>query len=107
MKATFKQVYDAHALLKSITFMHSSQSIQNIYGDAMQTLYSALQEIEVEKDTSEEEQLVKKKIMDAFDEGFTEGCRYSTDFEPTQWDDAEDYYNTTNKTQKLPINLNL
>lgn len=97
MKATFKQVHDAHALLKAITFMHSSQSIQNIYGEAMQTLYSALQEIEVEKDMSVENELVKKKIIDAFYEGFTEGCRYTTGFEQTQWYDADDYYEKTFK----------
>lgn len=140
MKTTFKQLNDAHALLKAITLIYSQEKIQNIYGEGLNVLYSALDEIEVEKESEQEtnqehktaidwfiEQLPmnivnlycdkyviskakniqKGQIIDAFEEGFTEGCRYSTDFEPTQWDGAEDYYNTTHKTQKLPIKMNL
>ena len=52
MKATFKQVNDAHALLKAITLIHSSQSIQNIYGEAIHILYMALQEIEIDNENT-------------------------------------------------------
>ena len=92
MKTTFKQFNDAHALLKAITLIYSQEKIENIYGEGLNVLYSALDEIEVEKDMSVENELVKKKIIDAFDVGFTEGCRYTTGFEQTQWYDADDYY---------------
>lgn len=140
MKTTFKQLNDAHALLKAITLIYGQEKIENIYGEGLSVLYSALDEIEVEKESEQEtnqepktaidwfiEQLPmnivnlycdkyviskakniqKGQIIDAFEEGFTEGCRYSTDFEPTQWDGAEDYYNIIHKTQKLPIKMNL
>ena len=54
MKATFKQVNDAHALLKAITLMHSNQAIQNIYGEALHILYSALAEIEIDNEKTEQ-----------------------------------------------------
>ena len=140
MKATFKQLNDAHALLKAITLIYSQEKIQDIYGEGLSVLYSALDEIEVDKELDQEyneesktaidwfvkqlpmnivnlycdkyviskaKNIQKGQIIDAFEEGFTEGCRYSTGFEQTQWDDAEDYYKTTHKTQKLPININL
>lgn len=140
MKTTFKQLNDAHALLKAITLIYSQEKIQNIYGEGLSVLYSALDEIEVEKESEQEtnqepktavdwfieqipmnivnlycdkyvvskaKNIQKGQIIDAFEEGFTEGCRYSTDFEPTQWDDAEDYYNTTHKNKKPRINLKL
>lgn len=140
MKATFKQLNDAHALLKAITLIYGQDKIQNIYGEGLNVLYAALDEIEVEKDLDQElneepktaidwfikqlpinivnlycdkyviskaKNIQKGQIIDAFEEGFTEGCRYTTGFEQTQWDDSEDYYNTTHKTQKLPIIMNL
>lgn len=96
MKATFKQVNDAHALLKAIALIYSNQSIQNIYGEALHILYCALQEVEVEK----ENELEKQKIIDAFDFGFTDGCRYSTGYEQTQWQEGEIYYEETYKKAK-------
>jgi hypothetical protein len=39
----------------------------------------------------------KQQIIDAYGEGFTEGCRYTTGFEQTLWEDDEDYYNQTYK----------
>lgn len=140
MKATFKQLNDAHALLKAITLIYSKEKIQNIYGEGLSVLYSALDEIEVDKELNQEyneepktaidwfvkqlpmnivnlycdkyviskaKNIQKGQIIDAFEEGFTEGCRYSTGFEQTKWDDAEDYYNTTHKNKKQRINLNL
>lgn len=142
MKTTFKQLNDAHALLKAITLIHSSGNIQDIYGEGLKVLYYALDEIEVENEIENEQEtnqecrtaidwfieqlpmnivnlycdksiinkaksIQKVKIINAFEEGFTEGCRYTTDFEPTQWIDAEDYYNTIHKRKKMPININL
>ena len=132
MKATFKQVNDAHALLKAITLIHSQEKIQNIYGEGLKILYVALNEIEVEKESVQEvyektqtktavdslvhklrtkninlycekdvidksKNIEKGQIIDAFEEGFTEGCRYTTGFEQTQWCDADDYYERTFK----------
>ena len=54
MKATFKQVNDAHALLKAITLIHSVQSIHNIYGEGLEILYRALQEIEIDNENTEQ-----------------------------------------------------
>lgn len=41
----------------------------------------------------------KEQIIDDFNEGFTEGCRYTTGFEQTLWQDEDDYYNKTYKQQ--------
>ena len=41
----------------------------------------------------------KEQIMDAFNEGFTEGCRYTTGFEQMLWEDDEQYYNETFKSE--------
>ena len=54
MKATFKQVNDAHALLKAIALMHSYQTIQNIFGEGLNILYRALQEVEVDNENTEQ-----------------------------------------------------
>ena len=54
MKATFKQVNDAHALLKAIALIYGSQSIQNIYGEALHILYCALQEIEIDEQVNQQ-----------------------------------------------------
>jgi hypothetical protein len=54
MKATFKQVNDAHALLKAIALMHSYQTIQNIFGEGLDILYRALQEVEVYNENTEQ-----------------------------------------------------
>ena len=54
MRATFKQVNDAHALLKAITLIYSTQSIQNIFGEGLHILYQALQEIEVDNENTEQ-----------------------------------------------------
>lgn len=40
-------------------------------------------------------ELEKKQIIDAQENGFTDGCRYTTGFEQTLWDDGEQYYNET------------
>lgn len=37
----------------------------------------------------------REQIIDSFNEGFTEGCRYTTGFEQTLWQDEDDYYNKT------------
>jgi hypothetical protein len=42
----------------------------------------------------------KQQIIDAYGEGFTEGCRYTTGFEQTLWEDDEDYYNQTYKSEQ-------
>jgi hypothetical protein len=42
----------------------------------------------------------KQQIIDAYGEGFTEGCRYTTGFEQTLWEDDEDYYNQTYKSKQ-------
>ena len=41
----------------------------------------------------------KEQIIDSFNEGFTEGCRYTTGFEQTLWQDEDDYYDKTYKQQ--------
>jgi hypothetical protein len=43
------------------------------------------------------EEMEKEQIIEAFLEGFTEGCRYTTGFEQTLWEYEEDYYNETYK----------
>jgi hypothetical protein len=55
MKATFKQVNDAHALLKAITLIHSTETIQNIFGEGLYILYCALQEVEVDNTINDEQ----------------------------------------------------
>jgi hypothetical protein len=37
----------------------------------------------------------KEQIVDAQENGFTDGCRYTTGFEQTLWVDGEQYYNET------------
>ena len=37
-------------------------------------------------------EMEKEQIMDYFNEGFSEGCRYTTGFEQTLWEDDEHYY---------------
>jgi hypothetical protein len=44
-------------------------------------------------------ELEKQQIMDCFNDGFTEGCRYTTGFEQTLWEDDEQYYNETFKSE--------
>lgn len=44
-------------------------------------------------------EMEKEQIIDDFNEGFTEGCRYTTGFEQTLWQDEDDYYNKTYKQQ--------
>jgi len=41
----------------------------------------------------------KEQILKACNEWFTEGCRYATGFEQTVWQDEEDYYNQTFKSE--------
>jgi hypothetical protein len=54
MKATFKQVNDAHALLKAITLIHSTATIQNIFGEGLNILHLALQEVEIDNENTEQ-----------------------------------------------------
>lgn len=48
MKATQKQLNDAKELLKAIEFTHSYQITERIFGEALETLYEALQEVEID-----------------------------------------------------------
>ena len=41
----------------------------------------------------------KQQIVDAQENGFTDGCRYTTGFEQTLWYDGEQYYNETFKSE--------
>ena len=41
----------------------------------------------------------KQQIIDAQENGFTDGCRYTTEFEQTLWHDGEQYYNETFKSE--------
>ena len=41
----------------------------------------------------------KQQIIDAQENGFTDGCRYTTGFEQTLWHDGEQYYNETFKSE--------
>lgn len=41
--------------------------------------------------------LEKEQIIDAQENGFTDGCRYTTGYEQTLWYDGEQYYNETFK----------
>ena len=41
----------------------------------------------------------KQQIVDAQENGFTDGCRYTTGFEQTLWYDGEQYYNETYKSE--------
>jgi hypothetical protein len=40
-------------------------------------------------------EMEKEHIIEACNQWFTEGCRYSTGFEQTIWYDEEDYYKKT------------
>lgn len=42
-------------------------------------------------------EMEKEQIIDAFDFGFTDGCRYSIGYEQTQWQEGEIYYEETFK----------
>ena len=42
----------------------------------------------------------KQQIIDAQENGFTDGCRYTTEFEQTLWHDGEQYYNETFKSEQ-------
>jgi len=44
-------------------------------------------------------EMEKEQIIKACNEWFTEGCRYATGFEQTVWQDEEDYYNETFKSE--------
>ena len=41
----------------------------------------------------------REQIVDAQENGFTDGCRYTTGFEQTLWVDGEQYYNETFNTE--------
>ena len=53
MKATSKQINEAHSLLKAIAMILNIQNNQNIFGEGLEILYSALQEVEVYNETYE------------------------------------------------------
>jgi hypothetical protein len=53
MKATSKQINEAHSLLKAIAMILNIQNNQNIFGEGLEILYSALQEVEVDNETYE------------------------------------------------------
>ena len=42
----------------------------------------------------------KEHIIEAQENGFTDGCRYTTEFEQTLWYDGEQYYNETFKQEQ-------
>ena len=44
-------------------------------------------------------QMEKEQIIEAQENGFTDGCRYTTGFEQTLWHDGEQYYNETFKSE--------
>lgn len=48
-------------------------------------------------DIAKAKEIEKEQIIASCNEWFTEGCRYSTGFEQTVWQDEEDYYNQTFK----------
>lgn len=54
MKATFKQLNDAHALLKAMTLIYNTQTIQNIYGEGLTILWRALEEVEMDNENTEQ-----------------------------------------------------
>ena len=45
-------------------------------------------------------EMEKEQIIEAQENGFTDGCRYTTEFEQTLWHDGEQYYNETYKNKK-------
>jgi hypothetical protein len=49
----------------------------------------------------EAKRMEKEQIIDAQENGFTDGCRYTTGFEQTLWHDGEQYYNETFKNVEL------
>ena len=68
-----------------------------------QAMTGTLNEDTLEDDVStiitKAKEMEKEQIIDDFNEGFTEGCRYTTGFEQTLWQDEDDYYNKTYKQQ--------
>lgn len=66
--------------------------------------FNRLIQIEMSRENFEEcfeqaKAMEREQIQDSFNEGFTEGCRYTTCFEQTLWEDAEQYYNETFKSK--------
>jgi hypothetical protein len=49
MTRTSQEVQDAVALLKAVTMMLNVQGNQNLFGNALDTLYAAVLEIEVKE----------------------------------------------------------
>ena len=49
---------------------------------------------------NEAKAMEKEQIINAQEDGFTDGCRYTTGFEQTIWYDGEQYYNETYKNKK-------
>ena len=79
---------------------------------AVQALFSELEELHpnlFNVNTTEGKEFInhfhkylameKEQIIKAYGEGFTEGCRYTTGFEQTLWEDDEAYYNETYKPE--------
>lgn len=54
MKATNEQIQEAHYLLKGIALILNIQNKQNIFGEGLEILYRALQEVEVDNENAEQ-----------------------------------------------------
>jgi len=54
MKATSQQIQEAHSLLKGIALILNIQNNQNIFGEGLEILYRALQEVEVDNENTEQ-----------------------------------------------------
>ena len=55
MKATTQELNEAYSLLKAIEMILQIQNNQNIFGEGLEILYRALQEIEIDDTINENE----------------------------------------------------
>lgn len=96
MERTKEEIQEANLALQ-LMYPNLSIDLQYRFMGAIKTIQCAIDEIhEIEK----ENELEKQKIIDAFDCGFTDGCRYTTGYEQTQWQEGEIYYEEIYKNTK-------
>ena len=87
MKQTAVEWYAEQAMKLEIEVLHSKIST----GQMLNKLSDVLEQAK---------EMEKWQIIDAQEDGFTDGCRYTTEFEQTLWYDGEQYYNETYKNEK-------
>ena len=84
MKITAVQFYAENAMKLEIERLHGKISTEQMLNKLSKVLIKA-------------KEMERNQIIDAQECGFTEGCRYTTGYEQTQWNDGEHYYKETYK----------